>query len=184
MISYRFVFSLSFFGGGFNTLSGHCLLLNDCSFCGGNCAFHTLVFKRGAYLTSCAECCSHSARPASWAVSFHRGVLTQSRMTCGHAEWDRKPNLAYRHILYSAHKQDRLMHEPKQYTPICWSTGWEETCCHGECMDVWISVWQWHFLGHWFTCAENQLLAILRLWCIYKLFTWAFNIQHCVFLSL
>lgn len=33
-------------------LSGPCLLMTDCSFCRGNCAFHTLVFKRGAYLTA------------------------------------------------------------------------------------------------------------------------------------
>lgn len=42
----------------------YCLQLNDCWFSGGNCAFHTLLFKRGAYLTSWAEHCSHSAAPA------------------------------------------------------------------------------------------------------------------------
>lgn len=93
-----------------------------------------------------------------------------SRMTCGHAEWDTH---THRHILCNTHKQDGLVQEPKQYTPICW----EETCCHGERMDVWISVWQWHFLvtGCWFTCTEGQLLDILLLCFI----TRSFDIQCC-----
>lgn len=76
MISNLFVFFLSVFFSFFFffTLSDYCLLMNDCSFCGGNCAFHTLVFKRGAYLTSCVECCCHSAPPASCKVILRRGV--------------------------------------------------------------------------------------------------------------
>lgn len=134
----------------FFTLSDHCLLMNACSFCGGNCAFHTLVFKRGAYLTSCAECCCHSAPPASCKVSLYRGVANRVQDDMWTSSTEPTGTYCARkdHAWAETIHTQMLIHRMGRDLLPWWMHG-----CMNHCLTVASSC-------HWFTCTGNKLLAM------------------------
>lgn len=115
-------------------------------FYGGNWAFQTLVFKEVLI--------SHPVQSAALPLLFPLGVLTQSRMACGHSERDRKYNLTYLHTLYNTHKQDRHMRTIHTHRLIhrMWRNllpWWMHGCVY-QCLTV-------AFSCYWFTSTENHL---------------------------